>query len=116
MAIEKPTEQMKELAGKRAAESVRAETLALMRSRGPKLETVLLRLRQGLDAKETKFFQKDGIVQETRDVVAHGVRLNAAKMALDLYDAFPAARHELEMSGGGVVFEFVEDKKAKGKK
>ena len=37
-----------------------------------------------LRAKETKFFQKDGIVTDERDVIAWGPRLGAAKTILEI--------------------------------
>lgn len=39
------------------------------------------RIAEGLDAQETKFFQKDGNVVETRDVVAWGERRAYAELA-----------------------------------
>jgi len=72
-----------------AGASVRADTVKLLNKKGPKLDRVLLRLRQALSAKETKFFQFQGMVMDSREVVAHNIRLNAAKLALELHDAMP---------------------------
>ena len=41
-------------------------------------------LKEILDAKETKFFQKDGKVEDERDVIAWGPRLGAAKTILEM--------------------------------
>lgn len=44
---------------------------------------VIQRIAEGLDAKETKFFQKDGVVIESRDVVAWGERRAYAELAAE---------------------------------
>jgi len=41
------------------------------------------RVAEGLDATETKFFQKDGAVKEEREVIAYGERREYAKMAAE---------------------------------
>lgn len=45
-------------------------------------------LKPALEASETKFFQKDGIVTDTRDVVAWGPRLQALENAFRLHGAY----------------------------
>lgn len=42
------------------------------------------RLKESLDAMETKFWAKDGKVEEERNVVAHDVRLKAIELAAKL--------------------------------
>lgn len=44
---------------------------------------VIQRIAEGLDAKETKFFQKDGRVISKRDVVAWGERRAYAQLAAE---------------------------------
>lgn len=44
---------------------------------------VIQRIAEGLDAKETKFFQKDGKVIESRDVVAWSERRAYAELAAE---------------------------------
>lgn len=51
------------------------------------------KLKAELNAKETKFFQKDGIVIETRNVVAWGVRQAARIDAHRLRGDYPADKH-----------------------
>lgn len=48
----------------------------------PHLEQVAKRIIEGLDAQETKFFQKDGLVTDTRDVIAWGERRAYAETAM----------------------------------
>ena len=80
--------------GIEAGAEVRAEVINLLKDKGPKLERVLLRLRQALNAKETKFFQFQGMVTDQRDVIDHKTRLTAAKLSLNLWDAMPSQKHE----------------------
>jgi len=67
----------------------------LEKSKKVSIAKVVLRLHQALNAKETKFFQHEGKVIDERAVIAHGIRLKAVQVALDLHDAMPAERHEL---------------------
>jgi len=85
--------------GQEAGYNVRQETIRLLREKGPKLERVLLRLRQALNAKETKFFAHQGKVEDERDVISHNIRLAATKLALELYDAMPSQKHDVKHSG-----------------
>lgn len=66
------------------------------------LQKVILRLGQAMNAKETKFFQKDGKVIEIQNVIAHNIRLDAAKFLAQLYDLLPArkidAKHNIDQS------------------
>ena len=55
---------------------------------GSPLEAVR-KLTSKMEAQETKFFQKDGIVTEERHVEAHAIQLDAAKTILELHGAFP---------------------------
>jgi hypothetical protein len=59
---------------------VRAAFAALMRKRIPP-EKIVQRIEEGLDAKETKFFQEKGVVTDQRDVVAYGERRQYAELA-----------------------------------
>jgi hypothetical protein len=63
-------------------------------------ETIVQKLTEGLDAQETKFFQKDGKVQETRDVIAFGERREYLKLATE-YGGYHVPRAELGGEGGG---------------
>lgn len=47
-------------------------------------------LAPALEATETKFFQKDGKIEDEVDVVAWGPRLTALDMAFNLGGSFPA--------------------------
>jgi len=56
----------------------------LMETAGITDEKLAQRLAEGLDAEETKFFQKDGIVMDSRDVIAYGERRAHLEIALKL--------------------------------
>lgn len=62
---------------------------------GPKIAE---RLAEGLDAQETKFFQKDGRVVETRDVVAFGERREYLKLAAE-YGGYHVPKAEVTPDG-----------------
>ena len=57
-----------------------AQRLALFLD--PTLEHVAGRIKEGLDAQETKFFQKDGLVTDSRDVIAWSERREYAALAM----------------------------------
>jgi hypothetical protein len=52
-------------------------------------------LRPLLEAKETKFFQKDGIVMQERDVEANDIRIRAIELWGKLMGAFTAQKVQL---------------------
>jgi len=90
--------ELEENIGKEAGLEVRAETLKLLREKGPSLKKVILRLKQALNAKETKaqFDTKRGVWVYSDPLISHDIRLKAIKLALTLYDAFPAQKHEVK--------------------
>lgn len=45
---------------------------------------IILKIRAKMSAQETKFFQKDGVVTDTREVEAHDIQLRATALAADL--------------------------------
>lgn len=91
-------EEQREI-GKKAAELARAKTLQVAEAKGVTLPKAMLRLKQALNARETKFFQKDGEIITRENVVAHGIRLQATKMALELYEAFPSQKADVSVTG-----------------
>lgn len=52
------------------------------------------KLKAELNAKETKFFQKDGLVVESRDVIAWGIRQAARIDAHKLRGDYPSSKVE----------------------
>jgi len=114
------------LKGQEVGMDVRQETVRLLQKKGPKLDKVLLRLRQALNANETKVIKLKGAITKDElpkgfdlivntglviegkdgesfgngeslvsyDVVAHGHRLKAVDLALQLHDAMPSLKHE----------------------
>jgi len=85
-----------------------------LRKVGITAEYLAKKLKEELEAKETKFFQKDGVVKQTREVIAWGVRQRARESANELRGDFPAkrveAKHEVE---GIIVHEISPVKKPK---
>jgi hypothetical protein len=61
-------------------ECVTAATAKLQSAMGKAVDAML----EILEAEETRFFQKDGEVTDSRDVVAWGPRLGAAKTILEM--------------------------------
>ena len=53
-------------------------------------------LLETIDALETKHFQKDGIVTDQRDVIAHGPRLKAIELLVSIYGLKAPEKHELK--------------------
>lgn len=121
--------------GAEAAYNARQETVRLLQEKGPKLEKILLRLRQSLNAQETKIVKLKGAVNQNDlpkgfrliantgivlqnddgnqfgngesliayDLIAHGHRLRAIDLALQLHDAMPSQKHELTGKDGGPI-------------
>jgi phage terminase small subunit len=62
---------------------------ALIRKTIP-AEKIAQRIQEGMDAMETKFFQKDGEVIESRDVIAWGERRAYAELAAEFGNLSPS--------------------------
>lgn len=81
------------------AEEVRArnnsDVIEAMDKHGLTLDNLIKQLKRELKAKETKFFQKDGIVVETRDVIAWDIRQKARIDAHKLRGDYPAEKREI---------------------
>ena len=121
--------------GEIADYNVRQKTIQLLQEKGPNLDKVLLRLRQALNAKETKVIKLKGAITKNElpkgfdliintglvienkdgesfgtgeslvsyDLIAHGHRLKAVDLALQLHDAMPSLKHEHTGAGGGPI-------------
>lgn len=83
---EMKTEEREKL-GKEAGEIARAETLKHCKAVKLTPRRILKRISEGLDAKENKvFYDKDrGRCITGPDMIAHEVRLDAAKMGLSIW-------------------------------
>lgn len=99
--------------GIEAAKIARDDVLRVAAQQGVTLKKAMLRLKQALNAKETKFFQMEGRIVTQVDVVAHGPRLQAIKMTLDLYSAFPD--HKTQIGFADEDIEGIEITFKKGK-
>ena len=88
--------------GKEAAERAKTVTIAAAEKRRVTLDRIMMRLNQGLNAKETKAFkavhgtEEEGLhdaIIYSKPMVAHGIRLKAVDIALaklhDLADPRP---------------------------
>jgi hypothetical protein len=91
----------------RAHERFTLEIPDKLKALGCPVERVLQKIISKLDARETRFFQKDGMVIETRQVVAHDVQLDASKTLLKLFNAFPAEGDSHSPHAGGPSFNLV---------
>jgi hypothetical protein len=76
----------------------RKQFAEIMRSKVPG-DKIAQRVAEGLDAQETIFFQKDGIVCDSRDVVAWGERRAYAQLAAQYGGYFTP---QVEMTGAVV--------------
>jgi hypothetical protein len=82
--------------------AVRGAFKKLMEAAGITDELLARRLKEGIDAKETKFFQKDGLVISKRTVVYHGERRSHLELALKLKGRL-IDKHELTGKDGGAI-------------
>ncbi len=73
-------------------------------------DAVKLKIMEGFEAMETKFFQKDGIVVETRQVINWSARVAYLRLAADCMGMIKR-RHEISGPGGKpmTVFHAVRD-------
>ena len=85
-------------AGRKAAEVVHAAMAETFEKAGISREFLTTKLLEELNANETKFFQKDGKVLESRDVVAWDVRQKARQDAHKLLGHYPKESLELTLS------------------
>jgi len=74
------------------APAVRELLSEALENAGVTLELLAKRCREGLDAMETKFFQYEGRVIESRDVVNFGERRKMVELCCHLKGLFPATR------------------------
>ncbi len=61
------------------------------------------KIKEELEAKETKFFQHEGRVKEKVDVIAWGVRQRARQDVHKLLGHYPAEKTQMEHSGTVVL-------------
>ena len=66
-------------------------------------ESLKVKLLDLINAKETKFFQKDGVVIETREVESLEVQRKSLDMALKVKGLYAAEKKELTGPGGGPI-------------
>jgi hypothetical protein len=85
----------------RAYERLKLETPDKLNAMGCPVERVLKKAISELEAEETKIgWYKGGLVQAV-NVVAHDIRLEAADILPDLYNAYPRSGRDRDDSGAG---------------
>lgn len=84
MAEATATARMQRESGYRAIDEMKERLPSIMDELGLDVRSILCRIREKMDAKETKFFAHEGIVRQSHDVEAHGVQLKAIELAAKL--------------------------------
>jgi phage terminase small subunit len=72
----------------------------LLRTRIP-AHKIAKRIAEGLDAVETKFFQKDGVVTDSKDVVAWSERRQYAELASE-FGGYVARNQDVSQTNVGI--------------
>lgn len=75
-------------------DSLSRPIIEAMDKEGLTLERLIKSLKKEMDAKETKFFQKDGKVISKRSVIAWGIRQQARQDAHKLRGDYAPEKHE----------------------
>ena len=88
---------------------VRAAFAELMRKKAPAAK-IAARIAEGLDATKTEFFQKDGVVTDSRDVIAWNERRMYASLAAEYGGYFIPPKSENSDTGAKVLIVFNRDK------
>lgn len=87
--------------GYQAFQVVKEKMPELLEKHGLTDDAVIVNyLLPALQAKETKFFQKDGLVTDERDVIAWGPRLTALDTFYKLRDAYPSREKQDDSERG----------------
>ena len=89
-----------------------AKELTILRAR-KMLHKALVRINQGLDAEIIKVFCSNGVLVESKPYTDHSTRLKAADMVITLNDAYPAERHEVNVTGN--LAELIRDARERAK-
>jgi len=66
-------------------------------------EALMSKVFDLMHARETKFFQKDGKVIETKEVAALGVQVRATDMALKIAGLYAPEKHDVNATGFSLV-------------
>ena len=90
---------------RQAAQEAIDERTKALENHGLTFDYLAKKLKRELNAKETKFFQKDGFVIEQHDVVAWDVRQRARIDAHKLRGDYPAEKREHTHSVTGSLID-----------
>lgn len=77
---------------------------------GLSLEAIQAKIHDGFSAKETKFFAKEGIVMDEREVEALGIQQRYVQLAANLMGYMPDQKHQLLGKDGGDLFPDLGDR------
>ena len=102
MYVSKYSEDLASDSRQAAQEAINERTKALEKQ-GLTFDYLAKKLKRELNAKETKFFQKDGFVKEQHDVVAWDIRQRARIDAHKLRGDYPAEKREITGKNGGPI-------------
>jgi hypothetical protein len=97
------TAEQRESAANQGAQEALNERTKALENHGLTFDYLAKKLKRELNAKETKFFQKDGFVIEQHDVVAWDVRQRARIDAHKLRGDYPAEKREITGKNGGPI-------------
>lgn len=86
------------------------DTFAKIIRKKIRAERIADRISEGLDAMETKFFQHEGIVTDSRDVIAWNERRQYASLAAEFGGYFVPPKQESADNGTKILIQFVRDK------
>lgn len=87
---------------------VRAAFAELVREQIP-AKKIVMRIHEGLDAMETKFFQEKGVVRDQRDVIAWNERRQYATLAAEFGGYHVPPKQESQDNGAKVLIQFIRD-------
>jgi len=87
-----------------AAKSVaREKSLKICKRVGPSQTVIFKRLKELVNAKETKFFTHQGEIISLRDVEDNAISLRAVTLAMQFHDIMPDKRHVHTGEDGGPI-------------
>jgi len=98
-----------------AQEAILSPITKALTKHGITLDQTCQKLKESMEAKETKVFNNSGELIYSDDLIAHGIRLKAVIEALKLQQAYPAEKQELEITGVQLLAPAVKKPKSAGK-
>ncbi len=100
-------------AGKKIYESLGNPLIPCLEKKGITAEYLADKLKEELDAKETKVFQYKGDVIESKEKIAWEIRQRARMDAHKLLSHYPSEKHHHTIEGGLPIIPLTEEQQAK---